>query len=75
MCCACRHKWRDVESSSVFNRITASPEVLADNLVYSEWVEAFNKSLLVYRSMILGSKHFKSYAEAVAATVEKLKEV
>jgi hypothetical protein len=60
---------------TVFQQITASPEVLAEKLVYSEWIEAFDKSLLVYRSTILGSKHFKSYAEAIAATVARLKEI
>ena len=63
------------ETPTIFDRITASPEVLAEYMVYSEWVETFDRPLLVYRSTILGSKHFKSYAEAIAATVARLKEV
>jgi hypothetical protein len=64
---------------TVFHRITASPEVLAEKLVYS-----FN----LYRNTSDGrvkQKHwsssltedyaFKTKAEAIAATVEKLKEV
>ena len=39
---------------TLFDRITASLEVLAEKLVYSEWIETFDKSLLVYRSTLFG---------------------
>lgn len=66
MCCACRHKWRDVESSSVFDRITESPEVLAEKLVYCD---------VYYKSTIIPGESWEYEQEAIAATVAKLKEV
>lgn len=75
-CKRCKYfaKVTDFPEQTVFDKITASPEVLAEKLVYSEWIETFGRSLLVYRSTILGSKHFESYTEAITATVAKLKE-
>lgn len=69
MCCACRHKWRDVESS-LFDRITASPETLAKKLVF--WrVDRYDD--FYYCSTILDGL-WDTEDEAVAATVAKLKE-
>ena len=54
-----------------FDRITASPEVLAEKLVYhgvTSWDDEF------YASTIC-DEIYKTRAEAIAATVAKLKEV
>lgn len=54
---------------SIFDRITASKEVLAPKLVY---VSLFNAC---WYSTLTGDVMYKSREEAEAATVEKLKEV
>ena len=56
---------------SVFDRITASPEVLAPFLVFHNRIY---KGRTKYHSAVIGGE-FDSYEEAVAATVERLKEV
>jgi transcription initiation factor TFIIIB Brf1 subunit/transcription initiation factor TFIIB len=57
----------DLEDASVFDRITQSPEVLAEALVYDiEWD---------WYSTIICNKGFSSQREAIAATVARLKEV
>lgn len=56
----------------LFDRMMASPEVLAPNLVYfvsTSWGEAY------WTSTITEEKEFESYEKAIAATVAKLKEV
>ena len=58
----------DVLPMTLFDRITASPEVLAEKLVY--YLRYGN----CYASSIT-SDVFKSKEEAIAATVAKLKEV
>ncbi|MBR1965562.1 MAG: hypothetical protein IKA22_03045 [Lentisphaeria bacterium] len=51
-----------------------SDEELAEKLVYSEWIEAFDKQLLVWHSTVLPfSQHFLSRPEAIAATVAEFK--
>ena len=72
MCCACRHKWRDVESSSVFDRITSSPEVLAPEFV--EMIYDRVAGDYRYYSMLTG-EFYDSKEEAITATVARLKEV
>ena len=57
--------------NTVFDRITQSPEVLAEKLVYhgvTSWDDEF------YASTIC-DEIYKTRAEAIAATVAKLKEV
>lgn len=56
---------------TVFDRITASPEVLAAKLV---WL-LVQKYDVVWCSTILVDESFSTKAEAIAATVAKLKEV
>ena len=75
-CIDCRHRWKIGASQpkpTVFHRITASPEVLAENLVYMRivsWDDEIN-----WYSVILKSYCFRTKAEAIAATVARLKEV
>lgn len=51
---------------TVFNRITASPEVLAEKLVYCG---------VYYKSTIIPGESWEYKQEAIAATVARLKEV
>ena len=60
--------------NSVFNQITQSPEVLAEKLVYIIRCEE-EPSLAVWASNVVQSVVFFTKSEAIAATVEKLKEV
>ena len=73
---ACKNDWAcedfEPQGKTLFDRITASPEVLAPNLVYfvsTSWGEAY------WTSTITEEKEFESYEDAIAATVAKLKEV
>jgi hypothetical protein len=59
----------DLEDASVFDRITQSPEVLAEKLVY---VSLFNAC---WYSTLTGDVMYKSREEAEAATVARLKEM
>lgn len=59
----------DFVEPTIFDRITASPEVLAPKLVY---VSLFNAC---WYSTLTGDAMYKSREEAEAATVAKLKEV
>ena len=62
----------DVLPMTLFDRVTASPEVLAERLVYIT-VTAWGET--VYMSTIIRDGMFKTREEAIAATVAKLKEV
>jgi ABC-type molybdate transport system ATPase subunit len=65
---------KDVLPMTVFDHITESVEALAEKLVYSEWIETFGKTLLMWNSTVLSpSKHFKSRPEAIVATVAEMK--
>jgi hypothetical protein len=55
------------QRKTVFDRITASPEVLAEDLVY--------ESGAMWMSTLITDATFDTLEEAIAATVEKLKEV
>jgi hypothetical protein len=71
VCFDCRHQWKNKykpRKKTVFHKITQSPEVLAEKFVY--YLRYGN----CYASSII-SDVFKSREEALAATVEKLKEV
>ena len=63
-----------IPKTTVFQQITASPEVLAEKLVYCEEPEHFCESA-DWRSVILGNVSFATESEAYTATVAKLKEV
>lgn len=60
--------------STFFDRITQSPETLAETLVYCEQPE-HQYSCASWRSVVLGSTSYARKSEAIAATVAKLKEV
>jgi hypothetical protein len=60
------------EPITVFDRITASPEVLAVEFVGMMYDRVSGEDR--YYSMFTG-EFYNSYAEAIAATVAKLKEV
>jgi hypothetical protein len=67
------HAWRLVEEKkpTVFDRITASPEVLAEKMVYA----VIEKGLLCFRATLIAGVLFATREDAIAATVAKLKEV
>ena len=67
---ACEH-FLERDKPTVFHQISASPEVLAEKLVY---VGLFD-GMWLWRSTLLPNKGFENKAEAIAATVAKLKEV
>lgn len=62
----------DSKSMTIFDQITASPEVLAEKLVYSFKVCAGLK--MMYSSSVIDICYHRR-ANAVKATVAKLKEV
>lgn len=72
-CIDCRHTWKIGESQpkpTVFDRITASPEVLAEKLVY------YLPGVGWYFSTLFdGDTCWKTKAEAFSATVARLKEL
>ena len=58
---------------TVFNRITASPEVLAPKFVYFAMADEYGRDY--WGSSLLDGQFWKTEKEAIAATVAKLKEV
>lgn len=80
-CMDCRHSWKIGESPpTLFDRITASPEVLAPNLVYSlefvfrdDWGNEEIKTK--WFSTVCDNMAFCDESEAIDATVARLKEV
>ena len=79
---ACKH-FLERDKPTVFHRITASPEVLAEKLVYQrncKIIHQNDKSTMEYwtyswKSSVITGQSFETKAEAIAATVAKLKEV
>lgn len=76
MCNNCKESgvWYNFEEPTLFDRITESPEVLAEKLVYAvsyHWEMEFRYT----SNLIPGHKRFNTEAEAIAATLAKLKEV
>ena len=74
-CIDCRHHWKIGASQpkpSLFDRITQSPEVLAERLVYSV---ALDYCYEEWYSTLFPDKDFSTKSEAIAATVAKLNEV
>lgn len=79
-CDICGHTGCDFEDMTLFDRITQSPETLAEKFIFKEWhpIERHN----VWYSLLLNSEDrfncdppFDTKEEAFAATVAKLKEV
>lgn len=73
-CETCHHLGEkdDFPEMTVFDRITASPEVLAPEFVYCE--EVF-PGWDTWCSLLLGNVGYRTKQEAIAATVARLKEV
>lgn len=72
-CEVCR--WEDQDNPSLFYQITRSPEVLAEKFVYDWGHLCHNGDIRIYwKSTILPDAVFGSKAEAIAATVARLKE-
>lgn len=61
-----------IAKQTVFDRITASPEVLAEKLVYSVMLDYCYEE---WYSTLFPDKDFGTKSEAIAATVARLKEV
>lgn len=68
ICESCAHYDHPI---TLFDHITASPEVLAEKLLYAPLGE-FCK---LWYSTVLPGEHWNVKAEAIAATLERLKEV
>lgn len=60
---------------SVFHRLAQSPEVLAEKLVYRTIEMAVNRVTYSCWKSTITEEAYRTKAEAIAATVEKLKEV
>jgi hypothetical protein len=60
---------------TLFARITASPEVLAEKLVYRTIEIAVNRVTYSCWKSTITEEAYRTKAEAIAATVERLKEV
>ena len=84
-CNACQD-WGEKDQfpeQTVFDRITASPEVLAEKLVYQrhcKMIHQNDKRTIEYwtyswKSTVIQGQSFETKAEAIAATVAKLKEI
>ena len=74
-CPDCQHRWKIGESQpkpTIFDRITASPEVLAPEFVEMMYDRVAGDYR--YYSMLTGD-FYNSREKAIAATVAKLKEV
>lgn len=67
-CNHCGYEWQS--KPTVFDTLTASPEVLAEKLLYAPLGE-FCK---LWYSTVLPGEHWNVKAEAINATVAKLKE-
>lgn len=88
-CPDCQHRWKIGESQpkpTLFNRITQSPEVLAEETVYMDY--NYDKQMCGFTTPFIDEmflieeqpgkcheeKYFCARNKAIAATVEKLKE-
>ena len=76
LCEDCRFVPKD-QPPSLFDRITASPEVLATKFVYhvTSFLEGLDKPKKIWYSTIIQGRFFDTETEAKRATVAKLKEV
>lgn len=63
----------EMEEPTLFHRITASEEVLAEKLTY--WQYDPNQDKCGWTNNVIVGQLYKNYHEAIAATVAKLKEV
>jgi hypothetical protein len=74
-CEICHHlgEKNEFPEITVFHRITASPEVLAEKLTY--WQYDPEQSRCGWTNNIIVGELYKNYHEAITATVARLKEV
>ena len=76
-------KFQPKQPETLFDRITSSPEVLAEKLVYQrncKMIHQNDKCTIGYwtfswKSSVIKGQSFETREEAIAATVAKLKEV
>ena len=68
---------REVLPLSLFDRLTASPEVLAPKFVYhvTSFLDGLDKPKKVWYSTLINNQYFNTELEAKRATVAKLNEV
>lgn len=69
------NKCEYVNNMTVFEKITASPEVLAEVLVFTSYFEDCHYQKRAWKSVFFLPKRYKTKEEAIAETVAKLKEV
>jgi hypothetical protein len=80
VCFDCRHQWKNKykpRKKTFFHKITASPEVLAPYFVFATEdtvLSRHDERDILYFSSITGG-YYQYQDNAIAATVEKLKEV
>lgn len=72
-CEVCR--WEDEDHPTLFYQITRSPEVLAENVTYTYEMAIGGSMFRVYWTSPFVENFYINKAEAIAATVAKLKEV
>lgn len=60
---------------TVFQQITASPEVLAEMLVFTSYFEDCHYKARAWKSVFFLPNRYRTKEEAISATVAKLKEV
>lgn len=73
--CSALGEQSNFPEKTVFHQITASPEVLAPLFVREVWTVAEAHIVSRWVSEIVPDIYYESESEAIAATVEKLKEV
>lgn len=71
-CPECGYAW---SMPTVFDRITSSPEVLAETLVFTSHFEDCHYRARAWKSVFFLQNRYGTKEEAIAATVAKLKEV
>ena len=64
-----------MQVQTVFDRITASPEVLAEKLVYKTICVAVNRVTYSCWKSTITDESYRTKEDAIAATVAKLKEM
>lgn len=79
-CIDCRYSWAIgglLQKPTVFQQITASPEVLAPKFVYhvTSFLDGLDKPKKIWYSTLINNQYFNTELEAKRATVAKLKEV
>lgn len=78
MCCMACHRVfgkSQLIDATVFDRITASPEVLAPKFIYEATTCVGDGYILPGYKSTITAGFWRAESEAIAATVEKLKEV